>query len=196
MITSWTREIDFRVDLERGLQTFQCHLKDVRLILESGSEAGASLPLSKTHKEILEKAESAGLGALDNSAIIRELLELRREEAALLGYANAAELSLVTKMAESLANYREFGIPVSQAMPLVFVAVVAKLQKVLDLTAAEGRRQLRQLAISIGTVVERPNRHTGNSFRFVTPLRQRAGWLRHRCRTRDRTAGRAPIPAR
>jgi len=45
-------------------------------------------------------------------------------------------------MAESLANYREFGIPVSQAMPLVFVAVVAKVQAVLDLTSDEVQTHL------------------------------------------------------
>src|SRR2546428_379802 len=47
-----------------------------------------------------------------------------------------------TAMAESLANYREFGIPVSQAMPLVFVAVVAKVQAVLDLTSDDVQRHL------------------------------------------------------
>jgi lipopolysaccharide transport system ATP-binding protein len=31
IITSWTREVDFRVDLEPGRQTFQCRLKNVRL---------------------------------------------------------------------------------------------------------------------------------------------------------------------
>src|SRR5207302_1354137 len=47
-----------------------------------------------------------------------------------------------TAMAESLANYREFGIPVSQAMPLVFVAVVVRVQAVLDLTLDEVQRRL------------------------------------------------------
>ena len=37
----------------------------------------------------------------DNSALIAEILSLRREEAALLGYNNYGELSLVPKMAES-----------------------------------------------------------------------------------------------
>jgi hypothetical protein len=37
-----------------------------------------------------------------------------------------------TAMAEALANYHEFGIPVSEAMPLVFVAVRVKVQSVLD----------------------------------------------------------------
>jgi ABC-type molybdate transport system ATPase subunit len=31
IITSWTRETDFRVDLHKGLQTFQCRFKNVRL---------------------------------------------------------------------------------------------------------------------------------------------------------------------
>jgi 3-hydroxyisobutyrate dehydrogenase-like beta-hydroxyacid dehydrogenase len=47
------------------------HLKDVRLILEAGTGTGADLPLSHTHRELLEAAEAAGLGHLDNSAIIR-----------------------------------------------------------------------------------------------------------------------------
>ena len=47
------------------------HLKDVRLILAAGMGTGADLPLSRTHRELLEAAEAAGLGQLDNSAIIR-----------------------------------------------------------------------------------------------------------------------------
>ena len=40
-------------------------------------------------------------GQFDNSALMDEILKLRHEEALLLGYANYAELSLATKMAES-----------------------------------------------------------------------------------------------
>jgi 3-hydroxyisobutyrate dehydrogenase-like beta-hydroxyacid dehydrogenase len=47
------------------------HLKDVRLMLAAAAKAGAKLPLSETHRKILERAEAAGLGQLDNSAIIR-----------------------------------------------------------------------------------------------------------------------------
>jgi 3-hydroxyisobutyrate dehydrogenase-like beta-hydroxyacid dehydrogenase len=47
------------------------HLKDVRLILAAGMGTGTDLPLSRTHRELLEAAEAAGLGQLDNSAIIR-----------------------------------------------------------------------------------------------------------------------------
>ncbi len=47
------------------------HLKDVRLMLAAAKKSGAQLPFSKTHRKILAQAEAAGLGQLDNSAIIR-----------------------------------------------------------------------------------------------------------------------------
>jgi len=47
-------------------------------------------------------------GQWDNSAIITEILTLRRELAALLGFDNYAERSLATKMAESPAQVMEF----------------------------------------------------------------------------------------
>ncbi len=47
------------------------HLKDVRLILEAAARTGADLPLSITHRQLLERAVAAGFGELDNSAIIR-----------------------------------------------------------------------------------------------------------------------------
>jgi 3-hydroxyisobutyrate dehydrogenase-like beta-hydroxyacid dehydrogenase len=43
------------------------HLKDVRLILDSG----VALPLSETHRQLLEQAERMGLGEVDNCAIIK-----------------------------------------------------------------------------------------------------------------------------
>ncbi len=49
------------------------HLKDVRLMLELGKQAGLPMTLSAAHREILEQAEAAGLGALDNSALIQVL---------------------------------------------------------------------------------------------------------------------------
>jgi 3-hydroxyisobutyrate dehydrogenase-like beta-hydroxyacid dehydrogenase len=48
------------------------HLKDVRLMLAASS---VPLPLSETHRQLLEKAESLGFGDEDNSAIIKALLE-------------------------------------------------------------------------------------------------------------------------
>jgi oligopeptidase A len=47
------------------------------------------------------RASEFGPAALDNTAVMRELLELRFEEAQLLGYGHAAEQSLVPKMASS-----------------------------------------------------------------------------------------------
>ncbi len=44
----------------------------------------------------------------DNTAIINELLELRKEEALLLGYQNFAEVSLVAKMAETPKQVSQF----------------------------------------------------------------------------------------
>ena len=49
------------------------HLKDVRLIVETGQQAGLPMPLSAAHRAVLEAAEAAGWGELDNSAIIQAL---------------------------------------------------------------------------------------------------------------------------
>jgi 3-hydroxyisobutyrate dehydrogenase-like beta-hydroxyacid dehydrogenase len=53
------------------------HLKDVRLILRAATEVGWGLPLTETHRSLLEQAEAAGWGDLDNSAIIKVLREPR-----------------------------------------------------------------------------------------------------------------------
>src|SRR5690606_35805172 len=47
-------------------------------------------------------------GKLDNRPLIEEILTLRREQAALLGYSNYAELSLAKKMAVSTAQVMDF----------------------------------------------------------------------------------------
>ncbi|MFN7779780.1 MAG: M3 family metallopeptidase [Betaproteobacteria bacterium] len=54
------------------------------------------------------RASEFGPAEWDNSAAMLELLSLRREQAALLGYANFAELSLVPKMAQSSAEVLGF----------------------------------------------------------------------------------------
>jgi 3-hydroxyisobutyrate dehydrogenase-like beta-hydroxyacid dehydrogenase len=59
-------EGDFRVQARLSQ-----HLKDVRLILDLAKTSGVSLPLSETHRRLLEKCELAGYGDADNSAIIR-----------------------------------------------------------------------------------------------------------------------------
>jgi 3-hydroxyisobutyrate dehydrogenase-like beta-hydroxyacid dehydrogenase len=48
------------------------HLKDVRLMLAASS---IPLPLSETHRQLLEKAEMLGFGDADNSAVIKAILE-------------------------------------------------------------------------------------------------------------------------
>ncbi len=47
------------------------HFKDVRIILSLAAASGLELPLSQTHRDLLEQAESAGCGELDNSSIIK-----------------------------------------------------------------------------------------------------------------------------
>lgn len=53
------------------------HLKDVRLIVETGRQAGLPMPLSAAHRTVLEAAEAAGCGELDNSSIIKVLTPAR-----------------------------------------------------------------------------------------------------------------------
>ncbi len=53
-------------------------------------------------------AEGPGGAELDNSALIDEILELRHELAQLLGFANFAEYSLVTKMAKDQDEVLDF----------------------------------------------------------------------------------------
>jgi oligopeptidase A len=55
----------------------------------------------KLYTAYVTRASEFGPAARDNSPVMRELLELRQEEAQLLGYRNYAELSLVPKMAGS-----------------------------------------------------------------------------------------------
>jgi 3-hydroxyisobutyrate dehydrogenase-like beta-hydroxyacid dehydrogenase len=47
------------------------HLKDVRLIIEAANRAGAKLPFSRVHEQLLHVLVERGLGDRDNSTIIR-----------------------------------------------------------------------------------------------------------------------------
>ena len=49
------------------------HLKDVRLMLDAASSVGLELTLADAHRKLLERAESLGLGDMDNSAIIEPM---------------------------------------------------------------------------------------------------------------------------
>ncbi|MBL8810310.1 MAG: NAD(P)-dependent oxidoreductase [Planctomycetaceae bacterium] len=45
------------------------HMKDVRLMLEAAERLTLSLPLTNTHLQLLQRAESLGYGNVDNSAV-------------------------------------------------------------------------------------------------------------------------------
>ncbi|WP_213953955.1 M3 family metallopeptidase [Variovorax sp. dw_954] len=60
------------------------------------------------YRAYVTRASEFGPPELDNSALIREILELRQEEARLLGYKNFGELSVVPKMAESPEQVTKF----------------------------------------------------------------------------------------
>jgi len=49
------------------------HAKDIKIILEQAEQSGTKLPLSELHLRLLREAEAAGLGEVDNSAIIRAI---------------------------------------------------------------------------------------------------------------------------
>ncbi|HEX9181270.1 MAG TPA: M3 family metallopeptidase, partial [Burkholderiales bacterium] len=62
----------------------------------------------KMYRAYVTRASDLGDPARDNSAVMTRILELRREEARLLGYRNYAEVSLVPKMARTTAEVLEF----------------------------------------------------------------------------------------
>ena len=60
------------------------------------------------YRESVTRASEFGRPEWDNTALIARMLELRREEARLLGYPNFAEVSLVPKMADTPEQVLEF----------------------------------------------------------------------------------------
>ena len=62
----------------------------------------------RLHRAYTTRASEFGPAALDNGALMEEILALRQEQARLLGQASFAELSLVRKMAESPAQVVAF----------------------------------------------------------------------------------------
>ena len=76
----------------------------------------------------------------DNSTLMSEILALRREEAELLGYADYAELSLATKMADSPAEVEQFLRELaSKAKP----RAKQELEQLRQLAAADGVADLQ-----------------------------------------------------
>jgi oligopeptidase A len=62
----------------------------------------------EVYRAYATRASELGPPQRDNSALIRRILQLRAEEARLLGYRNFAEVSLVPKMAENAAQVMAF----------------------------------------------------------------------------------------
>jgi oligopeptidase A len=62
----------------------------------------------KIYTAYATRASESGAAELDNSSVMRELMALRHEEARLLGYANYAEVSLVSKMADTPTQVMDF----------------------------------------------------------------------------------------
>lgn len=60
------------------------------------------------YKAYVTRASEFGKPEWDNTKLIEEMLQLREEEAKLLGFANFAELSLATKMAETPKQVLDF----------------------------------------------------------------------------------------
>lgn len=62
----------------------------------------------RLYRAYVTRASDQGDPKFDNTALVREILALRQEEAKLLGYANFAEVSVVPKMAESPKQVIQF----------------------------------------------------------------------------------------
>ena len=62
----------------------------------------------KLYRAYVTRASESGKPAWDNTAAMREIVELRQEEAQLLGYASFAEVSLAPKMASTPAEVMTF----------------------------------------------------------------------------------------
>ncbi|MHB1666648.1 M3 family metallopeptidase [Thiomonas sp.] len=68
----------------------------------------------RIYRAYVTRASDLGDAALDNSAPMAELLQLRDEEARLLGFSSFAELSLEPKMADSPAQVEHFLLDLAQ----------------------------------------------------------------------------------
>ncbi len=78
--------------------SFTLHMPSYGPVMQYADNRGLR---SRMYRAYATRASEFGKPELDNSPLIRDLLKLRAEEAAMLGYRNFAEISLVPKMAES-----------------------------------------------------------------------------------------------
>ncbi len=74
-------------------------------VMEHAQDRALRQRLYRAH---VTRASELGDADLDNTALMRELLALRHEQAQLLGYPSYAELSMVPKMAESATQVHAF----------------------------------------------------------------------------------------
>lgn len=80
------------------------------------------------YRAYTSRASEFGAPEHDNSAVMTEILALRQEMAALLGFANYAELSLASKMAPSVAKVREFLVDLAEQARQPALADLAQIQ--------------------------------------------------------------------
>ena len=95
-----------------------------------------------------------------------------------------------TAVAEALATFRHYGIPISDAMPRVIVALEAKLDAVLDLTDPRTRSLLK---VSRRALREEPWRERQEA--GIEALTQAIGRAAHEAGFDGLRAPSAPVPA-
>lgn len=78
------------------------------------------------------RASEFGPAELDNSTVMQRILELRQQQAALLGFANYAELSLARKMAPDVATVEHFLLDLVQQARAPAQAELADMQVLAD----------------------------------------------------------------
>ncbi len=81
------------------------HLPSYLPVMQYGQDRALR---ERLYRAYVTRASEFGPPELDNSELMRRLLELRHEEAQLLGYANHGEVSLVPKMAETPQQVMDF----------------------------------------------------------------------------------------
>ena len=84
---------------------FTLHMPSYLPVMQYADHRQLRATLYRAHAT---RAAEFGPESLDNTPLIRKILELRQEEAALLGFQNYAEVSLVPKMAESVPQILAF----------------------------------------------------------------------------------------
>jgi oligopeptidase A len=84
---------------------------------------------AEVYRAYTTRASELGANAeWDNTQVMRDILRLRQEEASLLGYANFAELSLATKMAESPQQVLDFLADLARKSKAFAVMEFAEIQ--------------------------------------------------------------------